>query len=102
MSGGSFNYLCHATPDEILVGKRQDLAEMVAALSVSGAVDAAKETETIGLILNHFEARIQARMDRLSGVWKAMEWWRSGDWTEAQFKEALAEYRKDVEVNHVA
>jgi len=97
MSGGSYNYLCFAEPSDLLEKHSQDLREMVEALSAAGASDAAKETETIITILNHFKDRLQARIDRVSPVWKAVEWWHSGDWSEAQFRESLAEYRADVE-----
>lgn len=29
-------------------------------------------------------------------VWKAVEWWRSNDWSEADVKKALAEYRGET------
>lgn len=97
MSGGSFNYLCYAEPYE-LFNKRQDLADMVQALGEMGYVDAAKETETIALILSHFEARIQARLDRLNEVWKSVEWVRSGDSGPDRIEQAIADYRKDAGV----
>lgn len=97
MSGGSYNYLCFAEPSDLLQKHSQDLRDMVEALSAAGASDAAKETETIIAILNHFRDRLQARVDRVSPVWKAIEWWHSGDWSEAQFQETLAEYRADIE-----
>lgn len=95
MSGGSFNYLCYAEPYE-LFNKRQDLADMVQALAEAGYVDAAKETETIGLIINHFEARVGARLERLNEVWKSVEWVRSGDSSSDRIEGAIAEYRKEV------
>ena len=97
MSGGSYNYLCYADPSDLLQKHGQDLRDMVSSLSAAGASDASKETETIIAILDHFRDRMQARVDRISGVWRAMEWWHSGDISEEQFKEALAEYRADVE-----
>jgi len=97
MSGGSYNYLCFADPSDLLQKHSQDLREMVEGLSAAGADDAARETETIIVILDHFRNRMQARVDRVSPVWKALEWWHSGDWSEKQFRETLAEYRADVE-----
>lgn len=95
MSGGSFNYLCWAMAGE-LVQKRSDISDMVRALADDGIIDAAKETESILLILNHFEVLMQARIERLSPVWKAIEWQRSGDWGQDCVNEALAEYRAAV------
>jgi hypothetical protein len=97
MSGGSYNYVCYADPGDLLQKHGQDLQEMVGALSRAGADDAARETETVIAILDHFRNRMQARLDRLNGVWRAMEWWHSGDISEEDFKKALAEYRSDVE-----
>lgn len=97
MSGGSYNYLCYASIDELLNKHGQDLDDMVQGLSAVGATDAARETESLRLILRHFEVRMQARLDRLSPVWKALEWWHSGDTSEKQFEEALADYRREVE-----
>lgn len=96
MSGGSFDYLCHADATE-LFSKRDELRRMVEALSSMGYKDAASETEEILLILRHFEARLGARVDRLSKVWKAVEWLYSGDWSAAQLDEEIAEYRADIE-----
>ena len=96
MSGGSFNYLCWAQPLDLL-NKRQDISDMVKALSDAGHIDAAAETETILLVLNHFEALMQARIDRLSPVWKAIEWKRSGDWGKDAVDEAFREYRAQIE-----
>jgi hypothetical protein len=95
MSGGSFNYLCYAEPDE-LFRKREDLRNMVEALTELGHVDAAKETESVLLVLNHFEARMRARMDRLNEVWRSVEWVQSGDSAPSRVDEAIAEYRASV------
>lgn len=101
MSGGSFNYLCYAEPEE-LFNKRADLKAMVEALSNLGYTDAAAETETITLILNHFEARMRARLERLTPVWKAMEWVQSGDSGPEYLGEEIARYRKEVELTGTA
>lgn len=94
MSGGSFNYLCYAEPEE-LFHKRQDLRDMIEELSRLGYVDAAKETETINLVMNHFEARMRARMERLNEVWKSVEWVRSGDSGPERIENAIAAYRAE-------
>lgn len=96
MSGGAFNYLCYKDPSE-LFDRREDLENMVAHLASIGAIDAARETETILLMLDHFTARVVARLNRLSGVWKAAEWKCSGDSGQEAVDDALAKYRGDVE-----
>lgn len=92
MSGGSFNYLCYAEPGN-LFEKYLDLAMMRDALA-EDYPDAAKETESIVLICKQFDVLMQARLDRLSPVWKAVEWTQSGDTGPDAIKEAVAEYRK--------
>jgi hypothetical protein len=94
MSGGSFNYLCDTWDFEDLLTKQSSLEAMAQALAGLGyAKDASRETEELLLILRQWEVQASVRIDRLRDVWKAMEWWRSHDWSEDQFKEALAEYR---------
>jgi hypothetical protein len=94
MSGGSFNYLCHKDAAELLQGGTHDAAEMGDALAVLGyAPDAAEETHALIAEVRAAEARLNASLHRLRPVWKAMEWWQSCDWSENDFKRALAEYR---------
>lgn len=93
MSGGSFDYLCFAEPYDIF-NKRDALKRMAEDLASDGHIDAAKETETVGLILNQFEALMRARLDRLHDLWRAVEWTRSGDTGPNAITEAIAEYRK--------
>ena len=95
MSGGSFNYLCFAEPYE-LFKHREDLNYMVAKLAELGHVDAAKETESVILILNHFEARMRARIDRLNDIWHSVEWVESGDSAPERITRAMADFRKDA------
>lgn len=93
MSGGSFDYLCHKDVPE-LMGRLDAIQEMADALAFLGyAEDAAKETQELIQTLKQMNIRLEVMKDRLSGVWKAMEWWRSGDWGEDQFKESLQLYR---------
>jgi len=95
MSGGSFDYLCFSDVDQLLE-KRRSLQEMSDFLSKLGyAKDAALETEEIILMLNQIEVRIGARVRRLSDVWKAVEWWQSGDSGEDDLKKALKGYREE-------
>ena len=93
MSGGSYNYLCFRDADE-LVEREKDLQEMADRLAELGyADDAAKETQDILLTVRQFKNRIQTSIDRISDVWKAVEWTDSCDSTENSIKKALDEYR---------
>ncbi len=94
MSGGSFNYLCHKDATALFEGGDEDLEHMVSALVALGyAPDAAEESAAMLAELRATEARLNASLKRLNGVWRGMEWWQSADTSEQQFKRALAEYR---------
>ena len=96
MSGGSYNYLCFVDAGEILQ-RQQDLQVMADDLAKLGyAPDAAKETENLLLTVRQFDNRIQTMLDRMSPVWRAMEWWHSADSNEDDFKVALAKYRGET------
>ena len=92
MSGGSYNYLCYEDGFEIH-NKRQELNEMRDRLTELGYLDAAKETESILLMLDSFEVRIQARIDRLKDVWHAVEWYDSCDYGKDSVDESIEKYR---------
>jgi hypothetical protein len=93
MSGGSFDYLCDRSADELLTAL-PTMRRMAAALTEAGAGDAALETEALVLAVEHALRQIEARRRRLDRVWHAIEWWKSGDWSEDQFRAALAAYRE--------
>lgn len=94
MSGGSFNYLCDTWDLDHLLGKQGSLEAMSQALATVGyAQDAARETEELLVLLRQWQNQAEVRLKRLTPVWKAMEWWKSNDWGEDDFREALAEYR---------
>lgn len=94
MSGGSYNYLCHAFDLDDLLEKRGSLREMADRLAGLGyAEDAAKETEELLALLNQWRVRAEVRRNRLAAVWKAVEWLDSGDSGEDDVREALAAYR---------
>ena len=62
-------------------------------LTELGYLDAAKETESVTLMLNAFEVRLQARIERLRDVWHSVEWCDSGDSCEDYIKEEIEKYR---------
>lgn len=92
MSGGSYNYLCYKGSHDIHE-HRQEINEMRDRLISLGHLDAAKETESILLMLDAFDVRLQARIDRLNGVWRSVEWCDSGDSGEEGVLEAVEKYR---------
>ena len=92
MSGGSYNYLCYKDSHEIHnnIGDLNDMRDRLIDL---GYLDAAKETESIILMLNAFEVRLQARIDKLNKVWQAVEWYDSNDFGEDEIKKEIERYR---------
>jgi hypothetical protein len=99
MSGGSFNYL-YRTDSSDIQDHMSDLQSMADELTkIRYAEDAAAETEEIFLIVNQFQRRVDARIRRLSGVWQAVEWWRSRDSNEGDVKSALETYRESNEMD---
>jgi len=95
VSGGSYNYLCYAWDGlDGLLGKESELEAMADRLAGLGyAEDAARETQELLVQLRQWKVCAQTRMDRLSPVWEAVEWWDSGDRGEDAVREELAKYR---------
>jgi len=92
MSGGSYSYLCYKDADQILehLSEIEDMRDRLAGLGY--AEDAAQETAELILIINQCFDRIDEITVRLAAVWKAVEWWDSGDSGEDDLKKALVEY----------
>lgn len=94
MSGGSFNYLCFAESYNIFE-KRSDIADMRDKLIEFGYKDAAKETESLLLMMDAFEVRVDARLERLKNVWQSVEWCCSGDSGRDAVEESIKKYREE-------
>jgi len=73
MSGGSYNYLCWKEFNEIS-NNTQDVDKMRDRLIELGFKDVAQETESVILMINSFEIRLNARLERLRDVWHSVEW----------------------------
>lgn len=96
MSGGSFNYVSICEPEDLLSGGHDDDVEALAAdlRSLGWADDAADATEAALAQLRAANARWrEAPLAGLRDLWKALEWWRSGDWGEDRLRERLGEWR---------
>jgi len=94
MSGGSWDYLYCKDVDELVQRDEmlQGMADRLAGLGY--ADDVARETQELVLILRQFKNHARVIADRLSPIWRAVEWWDSSDTVEEDFKTALAAYRK--------
>ena len=93
MSGGSYDYLFCTDAFEIH-NKIDELNKMRDRLTELGYLDAAKETESVILMLNSFEVRINARIERLNAIWKAVEWFDSSDWGIDDIENEINKYRE--------
>jgi hypothetical protein len=93
MSGGSYDYLYSKEADDLLhrTDTIQEMADRLAELGYHGA---AVESNELLADVRRFRARIEARMKRLSPVWRAVEWLDSGDSGPEQVKSAVAAFLK--------
>jgi len=95
MSGGSYSYLFTKEPGDLVNGTgEQDLEAMIDRLAGLGyAEDAARESMVVLAELRAARVRLGTMMERLSGIWKAVEWWDSSDSGEEDVRAALLAYR---------
>lgn len=96
MSGGSFGYLCNAVDyDEPLriAQKLEEIKDMRDALMSEGAPDAAEATGEIVSMIEKFFDDLESKASKLSPLWRAMEWYYSGDWEKDRFEDALEKWR---------
>ena len=87
MSGGSYNYLCY---QDVYYPGYGDIEEMIARIKDLGGEKAAKDTERAIKLLR----KAEDMLDKLSPVFKAVEWYDSNDWIIDHVKEAISEYNK--------
>lgn len=88
MSGGSFNYLCMRDAGELVAGaNHEELQHMISELARLGppAQKATELSQEIQADIHTFAKQLQAKLDRIENVWRAMEWMRSNDWSKEQF-----------------
>lgn len=90
MSGGSYDYLfSSAYHIGDLAGKTSQLRRMMDSLRSQGFESEAKDTEAV--LIHLMEAQNLAV--KLSDVWRAEEWIRSGDSLPVELKDRSEEYR---------
>jgi len=91
MSGGSYNYICFAEPDDML-NRRHHVNDMSDGMRFHGKLDAARELHRYYQDLVMFSQMIEFRHKRLEKVMHAFEWWSSGDLGEDQFDMTWQEF----------
>lgn len=92
MSGGSLNYLCSQGPDELL-NRREDLESARDWLIGYDAADVAQVITDIIALAAQYRDAVETKMEAVYSVLHELEWWRSCDHSEEDFRRALADYR---------
>lgn len=94
MSGGSWNYLYCKDVDELMNGSSTELLQdMVDRLNSAGFKDVAKDTQRLVEYIKSASIRIETLFEVLSPVFKAVEWFDSGDWGEETLNNEILKYR---------
>lgn len=95
MSGGSWNYLFCKDIDELMNGSSTELLQdMADRLNSAGFEDVAKDTQRLVEYIKSARIRIETLFETLSPVFKAVEWFDSGDWGEETLNNEVLKYRK--------
>lgn len=94
MSGGSFNHLFAKSPEELIRAEAMIEAMAAAPADLGYAPDAARETRIVNRILGAYRSSLTRKLRRLERVWQAVEYWKSGEWTEQDVRDAIDEYRR--------
>lgn len=90
MSGGSFNYLCHAHD---LGDRRGDIEEMAKAIEAYDHPYASVLARDTRRVLGFLKSA-DTQAERLHEVWHDVEWHHSNDCGEDQVLQAIQEYRE--------
>lgn len=98
MSGGSFNYIYRRDIEDMthVPNELRDMADELERLGY--AEDVTKATRDFIATIERTKLDLEARQRTLADVWQTMEWWRSGDCNENEFKKTLAKYRSSDSV----
>lgn len=94
MSGGSWNYLCYKDVDELMNDSSTELLQdMADRLNSAGFEDVAKDTQRLVEYIKLASIRIETLFETLSPVFKAVEWFDSGDWGKETLNNEILKYR---------
>ena len=80
--------------DELMNGSSTELLQdMVDRLNSAGFKDVAKDTQRLVEYIKSASIRIETLFETLSPVFKAIEWFDSGDWGEETLNNEILKYR---------
>lgn len=80
--------------DELMNGSSTELLQdMVDRLNSAGFKDVAKDTQRLVEYIKSASIRIETLFETLSPVFKAVEWFDSGDWGEETLNNEILKYR---------
>lgn len=96
MSGGSFEYAFRVFDIHELMEKIGYWRDLRDAFEAEGFDDIAAEIDALLVQVDLAERRVGARLDRLREAAKAMEWWKSGDWSRDAVELAAANLRGET------
>jgi hypothetical protein len=94
MSGGSYNYLYKKDAEDLFNLAGPTLDEMCKRLAELGFIDAAHAAETLRLNVRRAGVRINAELEELRDVFKAVEWHDSGDLNLEEMVERVERWRQ--------
>lgn len=94
MSGGSLNYLYNKTTMGEIAEYINDIEQVEAEMLKRGYKDIAMDTRRLIEYIRSAENRIECLAEKLSPVFKAVEWYYSADSDGKHIDEAVERYRK--------
>lgn len=96
MSGGAYNYIYQRDVMDLLE-RKEELYDIIKSLNQHGYDDIAEDTKElfykIGDIKNKIQ-EVERYREALENVFKAVEWYESGDYSKDTMIEILEGYRK--------
>lgn len=96
MSGGSYDYL-YSKSSEDLIFNSEKLDSMIARLIELDLLDISQDSLMIKSDLYNIKlllSQIQDKIDKLSPVWKAVEWFDSSDYGISEVLDSVEKYTK--------
>ena len=94
MSGGSYDYLfCREVNELFSVDALDNMESIEVHLLSTGYDDIAKDVRRLIEYIKSADNRISVLHEQLGGVFKAVEWYDSGDYSKGTMKKELEKYR---------